>query len=110
MKQFAWLYEKQVSLMSLLEKDNIKRVKCKDTFSVREDIYWDELFSFLRCEEFPKSKEAFKSKSPAFRKAMPKHSTGAFLDKAPYQTLEGEAKVYFEKHWKKFSNSLGYPA
>lgn len=121
MKQFAWLFEKQVSLLKYVDDPRFLRVRCEDLFTTTEEAYFSNIASFLRCTKRPsfitsllrRSKEpsflyALKAASPAFRKKLPTHSTGAFKIEAPYQALGDKAKTHYDTHWMKYARALNY--
>ena len=108
MTHFKYLYERQASLMSLLGSENVIRVKCEDIFAERDPAYYSELTRFLRLQADETFVEALKSASPAFKKKLPRHSTGEFAHSDPLRRLGRRARAHYEKHWSGFATALEY--
>ena len=108
MKHFGKLYRKQVSLLKYMNNPRFLRIRCEDLFTTKEEAYFSNIASFLRCSDRPSFLNALKVASPAFKKSLPKHSTGAFKIKNPYHALGEKARDYFDTNWMEYARSLNY--
>ena len=109
MKQFDWLYERQVSLLKYINDPRFMRVRCEDLFTTTDEAYFSNIVSFLRLSQRPPFLQALKVASPAFKKELPKHSTGSFKIETPYHALgDSMAKSYYDAHWKEYARALNY--
>lgn len=108
MRQFRWLYERQASLMALLNGAQVKRVKCEDLFTNTTDAYFQEIADFLGLGRRRGFIKALKQASPAFKTNLPSHATGAFQSENPYEKLGRPAKAFYDSEYKVFEETLGY--
>lgn len=121
MKHFSRLYDKKVSLLSYLDRSNFLRIRCEELFNNTDDAYFKDIAQFLRCtregsslfrflrrSDDPAFIYALKKASPAFKKRLPKHSTGSFRIGNPYLKLGTEAKEYYDQNWLDYEVKLGY--
>ena len=108
MKQFDWLYQKQVSLLKYLKDPRFWRIRCEDIFTTTDETYFSDLADFLRCSDKPSFLNALKVASPSFNKELPPHSTGAFKIENAYNVLGKEARDYYDLHWMKYARALSY--
>jgi len=108
MKQFDYLYKKQVSLLKYIDNPRFLRVRCEDIFTTTEESYFSSIANFLRLSDRPSFLHSLKAASPAFKKELPRHSTGSFKTENPYLALGNTARGYYDSHWKEYARVLDY--
>lgn len=107
MNHFAFLYERQASLMEFEDDPRFKRLRTEDLFNAHEPAYYQDIAQFLRLPSRGFQRALMKA-SPAFKRKLPKHSTGAFQIKDPYQDFGDQARAHYDEHWLPFATRLGY--
>lgn len=108
MKHFKFLYEKQASLSKLFSDQRCMQIKTEELFVNKDPDYYRAIAKFLRLGDSSDYINALMQASPAFKRDLPKHSTGTFRNQDILSTFDNEAKDYFEKHFSKYGEYLGY--
>lgn len=108
MKQFKHLYEKQASLANYFQHPSFMRLKVEDLFTSADPEYYRNIAKHFRLEGNTDYINALMQSSPAYKKELPKHSTGAFRVNNALAKFGGKARSYYEEHFAAFAEVLGY--
>lgn len=108
MKHFKFLYEKQASFAGLFNDDCFLQVKTEELFVNKDTDYYQEIANFLRLGDSADYVNALMQASPAFKTKLPNHSTGTFKEDNILSTFDDGAREYFEEHFSKYGEVLGY--
>ncbi|MFD0985876.1 hypothetical protein [Methyloligella solikamskensis] len=108
MIHFEGLYQRQASFADCFDRDDFRRVRCEDLFATDDPDYFMEIAKFLRLDTRPQFVRALQKASPAGMKRLPGQSTGAFRERDPYGALAPRAQDYYDEHFRRFADALGY--